>query len=167
LVIGNISRSDNPFLGQFIHSSKSKYKKAPHIIYNMTHAGDRLIRFLLDANFLALPGKFNVDIFEQLENFGKDHLYTLDLVVKELETLANGSGRDARHAKVGLLLMQKQGVKVVIAADDMDPTDVAILKHAKKGYYTVCTQDRELIRQLKEESIPVISLRQGRYLERV
>jgi rRNA-processing protein FCF1 len=37
---------------------------------------------------------------------------------------------------------------------------------AKKGHYTVCTQDRLLISRLKQGGVPVISLRQGRYLER-
>ena len=132
----------------------------------MTHAGDRLVRFLLDANFLTIPGRFKVDIFEQLENFGKDQLYTLDLVVKELERLAMGPGSSSRHAKLAMYLLRKQGVKILQTDDGMEPTDSALIRFAKKGYYTVCTQDRELKRQLKGEGIHVISLRQGRYLER-
>ena len=133
----------------------------------MTHAGDRLVRFLLDANMLMIPGKFKIDIFEQLENFGKDELYTLDLVVKELEHVAKGSGKDASYAKVALYLMRKHGVKVLSTKDGTEHTDRAIERFAKKKYYTVCTQDRELINRLKSENVSVISLRQGRYLERV
>ena len=131
----------------------------------MTHAGDRLVRFLLDANFLLIPGKFKVDIFDQLENFGKDQVYTLDLVTKELKGSAKGSGRDARHAKVGLYLVRKHGVKVLSTKEGSEHTDAAIKRLAKKGYYTVCTQDRELIKRLKKEGVKVISLRQGRYLQ--
>jgi rRNA-processing protein FCF1 len=29
------------------------------------------MRFLLDANFLLIPGRFRVDIFRELEQFGK------------------------------------------------------------------------------------------------
>lgn len=133
----------------------------------MTHAGDRLVRFLLDTNFLTIPGKFKVDIFEQLENFGKDQLYTLDMVVRELEGIAMGAGSDASHAKVALHMIRQRGVKVLPTSSEFGHTDAAIRQYAKKRYFTVCTQDRELIGLLKQDRIPVISLRQGRYLERV
>jgi rRNA-processing protein FCF1 len=137
----------------------------------MTQAGSdsRTARFLLDTNFLVLPGQFKVDIFEELRKFGKDHLYTLDLVVKELQQLTHGSSRHSTNARLALHLVKDRGISIIHTHEDADleGTDVAIMNTAKKKHFTVCTQDRELIRRLKEQSIPVISLRQGRYLERV
>ena len=133
----------------------------------MTQAGALLTRFLLDTNFLAIPGKFKLDIYEQLGNFGKDQLYTIDLVVKELERMAIGAGKDARHARVAILMMKKSGVKVLHSESEGEHTDIVLRRFAKKVYYTVCTLDRALIKQLRDEKVPVISMRQGRYLERV
>jgi len=133
----------------------------------MTHAGSRLVRILLDANFMTIPGKFMVDVFDQLWDFGKVDLYTLDVVVRELERLALGSGRDSRYAKVGLQLMKKEGVEIIRTGGNPHHTDALILEYAKNGHYTVCTLDRALIKRLKKHKIPVISLRQGRYLQKV
>ena len=43
------------------------------------------MKFLLDTNFLMIPGKFKVDVFSELEKFGKPELYTVSAVVRELE----------------------------------------------------------------------------------
>ena len=135
-----------------------------------THSGtgSRTARFLLDTNFLTLPGQFKVDIFDELRKFGKDHLYTLDLVVRELQGLSHGSNRDSASARLALHLVKERGVSVIHTHDDaeLDGTDTAIMNVAKKGHYTVCTQDRMLIHRLKAAGVPVVSLRQGRYLER-
>ena len=130
--------------------------------------GARTARFLLDTNFLTLPGQFKVDIFDELRKFGKDHLYTLDLVIRELQQLSHGSNRDATSARLALHLVKERGISIIHTHDDadLDGTDVAIRNVAKKGHYTVCTQDRLLISRLKADGLPVISLRQGRYLER-
>ncbi|RLI96198.1 MAG: DNA-binding protein [Candidatus Aenigmatarchaeota archaeon] len=132
----------------------------------MTHAGARAVRFLLDTNFLMIPGKFKVDVFEQLRGFGKYSLYTLDLVLRELERLALGSGKDSGHARVALQMLRKNGV-AVLPTDREGHTDMAIRRIAAKRHYTVCTQDRELIKKLRKDRVPVITMRQGRYLKKV
>ena len=131
-------------------------------------AGARTVRFLLDTNFLVLPGQFKVDIFDELRKFGKDHLYPLDLVVRELQQLSHGSNKDAGSARLALHLVKDKGISIIHTHDDadLDGTDNAIRNEAKKGHYIVCTQDRVLISRLKEDGVPVISMRQGRYLEK-
>lgn len=137
----------------------------------MTHAGaaTKTARFLLDTNFLLLPGQFKVDIFDELRRFGKDHLYTLDLVVRELQQLSHGSSRHSSSARLALHLVRDRGIAIIHTEEDadLDGTDKAIRNVARKGHFFVCTQDRELISLLKEDGVPVISMRQGRYLERV
>ena len=122
------------------------------------------MKFLLDTNFLMVPGKFKVDVFSELTRFGKPELYTLSLVVKELKKAASGKGKDARYAKLGLTLVEKKGLEILPSEGN---TDQEIERTAAEQNMVVCTQDRELIRKLKAEEIPVVSLRQKKKLEMV
>ena len=120
------------------------------------------MKFLLDTNFLMIPGKFKVDVFSELEKFGKPELYTVSAVVRELEKLSK-SGGDKPHAKLGLELLRKKGVEV-LQTDGYD-ADMELERTAVEEDFVVCTQDKELIKRLKKEEIRVISLRQKKYLE--
>ncbi len=123
------------------------------------------MKIILDTNFLLIPGKFKVDVFSELERFGKPELFTLDLVVSELEKLSKGRGKDAGNAKLGLELVKKNKVKTIKSSGKN--TDSEIERLAAEEDYIVCTQDRELIEKLKREGIQIIHLRQKRYLEYV
>jgi len=68
------------------------------------------MKFLLDTNFLMIPGKFRVDIFKEMEKFGKPEFFTLDLVVKELGKLSKGKGRNAFCAKLGISFIQEKDI---------------------------------------------------------
>jgi len=116
------------------------------------------MRLLLDTNFLLVPGRFRVDVFSELEKFGKPELWTIDLVVDELKKL-----RD-RNSKLALELLKKNKVKVL--RTEGSRTDREIEKLAKEKNFLVCTLDRELIKSLKKKGIGVITLRQKRYLVR-
>jgi rRNA-processing protein FCF1 len=109
-----------------------------------------------------IPPMFRVDVFEQLREFGSGQLYTINLVVEELENLAGGKGRDAGHARLALCLVKKEGIKILHASGRN--TDAAIKRLALKGYYTVCTQDKDLIKSLNGMELHAITLRQKKYL---
>jgi len=119
------------------------------------------MKFLLDTNFLLIPAQFHVDVFSELSHFGKPELYTLTLVVKELDKLSRSRGRKAAHARIALLLLKKEGVRIL--GSPSQTTDAGIVNAARKGF-VVCTQDRALIKRLRTEKIPVVTLRQKRYL---
>jgi rRNA-processing protein FCF1 len=123
------------------------------------------MKVLLDSNFLMVPGKFRVDIFREMEMFGKPEPHTLNLVVKELEKIAGRKGNDSRHAHMGLFLLDSKGVKVIKARGRN--TDREIERLAREQGFVVCTQDRELIKRLRKEKVGVISLRQGKYLVKI
>ncbi len=123
------------------------------------------MKFLLDTNFLLAVGQFRLDVFSELRNFGKLELYTLDLIVKELEKISEGRGRDSRHAKLALLLIGKKNVKVL--KTENRNTDSEIERVASEKDMTVCTQDRALIRKLKARKADVIIIRQKKYLRKV
>lgn len=120
------------------------------------------MKFLLDANFLMVPGKFKVDVFRELEKFGRPELYTTELVVKELSKLSKGKGRDAFFAKLGLSFIQDKDVGILEAQEKK--ADAEILRLSKEGF-TVCTQDRALTGRIIRAKGKVVFLRQGKYLE--
>jgi len=130
----------------------------------MTCAGARPIKFILDTNFLTIPSQFRIDIFRELEGLGKTYVYTLDRVVEELQVLASGAGHAATHARLALLLVKKNGIKIIKTKSPKENTDDLIVKIAKMGY-VVCTLDRELIKKLRKDKIAVVSMRQGKFLE--
>ncbi len=123
------------------------------------------MKFLLDTNFLLIPGKFRTDIFSELQKFGKPELFTLDLVVAELRKLASSRGRDACHARLGIELLEKKNVRVLDAGGTN--TDHELERLAAEQGFAVCTQDRALQRNLSKESVTVIFLRQGRLLAKL
>jgi rRNA-processing protein FCF1 len=120
------------------------------------------MKFLLDANFLMIPGKFRVDVFRELERFGRPELYTIDLVVKELSKLSKAKGRDAFSAKLGLYFIQQKDIGIL--ETEGKNADSELLGLAGKGY-TVCTQDKALTAKILKARGKVAFLRQGKYLE--
>jgi len=112
------------------------------------------MKLLLDTNFLLIPGQFKVDVFTELQQFGKPELFTLNLVIKELESLGS------RHSRLALQLVEKQKITILNARGE---TDDAIVRVSQTGY-TVCTQDRVLAKRLHARHTPVITLRQKRTL---
>jgi len=119
-----------------------------------------IMKFLLDANFLLAPVQFRVDIYSELARFGKHELYTLSLVLEELERMASGHSRKSRQAKLALALAKKAHVTVIQARGQADK---AILRIAK-GKFVVCTQDTALKSRLRKSKIPVVTIRQKKYL---
>jgi rRNA-processing protein FCF1 len=125
------------------------------------------MKFLLDTNFLMIPGKFKIDVFSGLTAFGKPELMTLDLVVKELKGIRDSNkGKDSLYAKVGLLILKRKKIK--IKRSHYKDADNEIVRMAKKDKenIAVCTQDEELVKRLKKEKVLVIGLRQEKYLTR-
>jgi len=123
------------------------------------------MRFLLDTNFLLIPGRFRIDVFRELEKFGKPELFTLNLVVSELTALSSGGGRDSANARLALTLIEEKHIHVIVSGGS--DTDSEIERIASEEDFVVCTQDRELQKRLKREGILVISLRQKGFLERL
>ena len=122
------------------------------------------MRFLLDTNFLLIPGRFRVDVFRELERFGRPEFLTIDLVMDELRKLSSGSGQDASYARLGLSLIEEKEVSVMETHGTN--ADQEIERLASEQDLVVCTQDRELQERLRREGLSVVSLRQKRYLEK-
>ena len=120
------------------------------------------MKFLLDTNFLLIPGTFKVDIFAGLENFGKPDLYTVEPVIKEIEKLSLGKGSDSRAAKLALSLIEAKGVSVIKTSETR--ADRALESLATSEGYIVCTQDKALKAALKKKGLKTVTLRQKKTL---
>lgn len=120
------------------------------------------MKLLLDTSFIVSAFASNVHIMDEFTKFGVPSIYTIDLVIRELERLALGRGKDGRNARLAQAFMKQQKVRILPAKEVH--TDRQIIRHAKKGGMTVCTMDKELKEKLLRRSIPVIIIRQKKYL---
>jgi len=110
---------------------------------------------VLDANGLMMPFQFSVNIDMELKRlFGDLPVVVPSSVLGELATLKGPAGRGA------VALARKYAV-----VDTDLRGDDAVLDVAKRMSAAVLTNDRELIRRLRAENIPVVRLRSERYLE--
>ncbi len=116
------------------------------------------MKFLLDTNFLIIPAQFGTDVFELLTEFGKPELFTLNLCLEEL--------KKTPWERLTKEIIKKKGIRIEDTLEGT-PTDFELGRIAKEKKMVVCTQDRELISRLKLEKVPVITLRQGKYLIRL
>jgi len=120
------------------------------------------MKALLDTNFLMIPGEFGVDIISELMNLGYIEMFTLDVVVNELEKLSAKGGKTSRSARIATELV-KSGITVLKTSERMTETDGEMLRLARKGY-VVCTQDSGLISKIRGEGLRFITMRQKKYL---
>jgi rRNA-processing protein FCF1 len=126
-------------------------------------------KVLLDTNFLFIPMQFKVDIFSEIERLMRVpyELCMIDMSLDELESLTTrGSGKDKTAAKLGLALVKSKNIKILDTGrtEKHLNTDKMIVEVAKSPDFVVATQDKALKRDLKENNVPVIVLRQKRYL---
>ena len=103
-----------------------------------------------------------LDIFSELEKFGKPELYVLDLVISELEGFSGGRGAKSRHSRLALKFLENGDVKTIKARSGQ--TDRKIINYAINRKMAVCTIDRDLKKTLVKRGVKVISTRQRRYL---
>ena len=122
-------------------------------------------KILLDTNFLLIPPQFKVDIFSEIERicYFNYKLYILDRTVDELENIIKKQkGKSKEAAKLALKIIKLKGIEKIKTEKGID-VDAAIIEAAKKGFI-VATQDKILKKRLKMQNIPVITLRQKKYL---
>jgi rRNA-processing protein FCF1 len=126
---------------------------------------DRVV--ILDTNFLFVPFRFGIDIFEEFRRLigGPVHCIVITPSINELELLREG-------AKPSLVKEINFAIGLISRCDvfeeSLEPgetVDNSIIRVASKANYTVATNDTELRKRLREVGVPVFYLRQKRYLE--
>ena len=119
-------------------------------------------KIILDTNFLISLCKFKVNLEEIDEVVDEPYqLFTLGLVVDELEKMSGLVSRDSRYAKIALGLINLKKIKIL--SSDKINTDKAIINSADQGTI-VATNDIELREKLKKLGIKTIYLRAKKHL---
>ncbi|MDI6644497.1 MAG: twitching motility protein PilT [Methanobacteriaceae archaeon] len=110
-----------------------------------------------------IPAQFNVDIISELEQKIPSYKFIVpSIVIRELEKIKNHSkGKNRIAASVALKIASSEPVKIIeIKLKKNEKVDDALLRISK----VLCTNDRELRRKARLKNIPVIYLRQRKYL---
>jgi rRNA-processing protein FCF1 len=125
------------------------------------------VTVLLDSNFLFVPFRFGVDIFEEMKRLFSSNVRCLvsRLVLEELESLKRG-------AKPKFLKEIDFAVKMAERCETFEDTlrpgetvDQSLVRIARERGFYVATNDAELKRDLRNEGVSVVFLRQKTYLE--
>ena len=127
-------------------------------------------KIILDTNFLMIPGEFNVDIISEIERIANFQytLWIIDKTMDELEKVADTAEKekDRMAAKLAKQVIKKNKIKLIpTRKDDNRIVDDIIVELVDKHEYIVATQDKGLKHKLKEKDVPLIILRQKRYLK--
>ncbi|MCX6648398.1 MAG: hypothetical protein NTV61_03300 [Candidatus Bathyarchaeota archaeon] len=124
------------------------------------------IRVLLDTNFLMLPVRFGVDIKSEIGRIVEASfiLTTTPAVVDELKWLKTQvKPSEVKEIDFALNLAEPLE-KVDDVSGSVEDVDDQLLRLAEGDGYVVATTDAGLRRRLRGRGLPVIFLRQSRYL---
>lgn len=123
-------------------------------------------KVILDANFLFVPFKFKIDIFDELEALlGRFEPIILSTTIEELKKIAMGKSEKNRKNALAALKLAKKCKILEAKIKTGEKYDDVILRIAKEGGYIVATNDSKLRRRLREVGITTIFLRQKSYLQ--
>ena len=125
------------------------------------------VAVLLDTNFLFIPFRFGVDIFEEMRRRLGENVKCLVTrpVLEELDLLR-------REAKPGFLkeidFARKMAEKCVVFEDSLragETVDQSLARVAFEQEFYVATNDAVLRKALKKDGVSVVFLRQRAFLE--
>jgi hypothetical protein len=120
----------------------------------------------MDTNFLMVPIRFGVDYQAEIERIIEASfiLVTIPAVVEELKQLRTSvKVGELKEIDFALALAKKITVIDEILAPG-EKVDDQLIRVAKREGCVVATTDSDLRRRLRRAGIPVIFLRQARYL---
>lgn len=121
-------------------------------------------KIIIDTNFLMAVSQFKVDIFSEIKRISdfKYELCIIDKTINELESIIEKQkGKNKAAAKLALTIIKNKKLKKI--KTPAGTVDDLIVKISNKDTI-VATQDMELKRKLREKHVPMIVLRQKKYL---
>ena len=124
-------------------------------------------KILFDTNFLMIPLRFGVDVFEEAERVLNNlpEYYVTGSVLREIELLKQGASPSfAKELSFAEKIAERCSV-LDVEAREKETVDESILRTAVEKRLIVGTTDAELRRRLREVGVKVLVLRQRRYLE--
>ena len=122
---------------------------------------------LLDSNFLFIPLRFGVDIFEELQRLLGVLVRCVvpSPVVKELRLLRRDAKPSFRREIDFALDLAKRCETAEEHVEPGETVDDVLIRLARRWRCPVATNDSELRRRLRAEGVSVIYLRQQAYLD--
>ena len=124
-------------------------------------------KILFDTNFLMIPLRFGVDVFEEAERVLNQlpEYYVTRSVLREIELLKqDASPSFAKELSFSEKIAERCSV-LDVEVEDEETVDESILRTAVEKRLIVGTTDADLKRKLREAGVKVLILRQKRYLE--
>jgi uncharacterized protein len=124
------------------------------------------IQIIMDTNFMMVPIRFGVDYKAEIERIIEASfiLVTTPAVVEELKQLRTSvKVGELKEIDFALALAEK----ITVIDENLAPgekVDDQLIRVAKREGCVVATTDSELRRRLRRAGVPVIFLRQARYL---
>jgi len=125
------------------------------------------LKVILDSNFLFIPARFQIDVFDELAKVLNQRFepVLLSTTHSELLTMAE-KGSPSRRKQAALALKLAEKCRIIDVEKGWEETnDDVILRIAAEWKSPVATNDRELRRKLRTLNIPVIFLRGKSRLE--
>lgn len=119
-------------------------------------------KIIIDTNFLFIPSKFRLDIFEELPKLLGQNVEPVlpSQTYRELQKLAkSNSVKLSKQAQLGLKLARKCRL-VEVERKGNESNDDLILRMAAEWKCPVATNDKELRRKLRSVGVSVVFLRQ-------
>jgi len=117
---------------------------------------------LIDTSFAMSCAEFRIDYFAEIRKLlPTAELGTIDNVIKELDKLGEGRSKKAMTARLARTLINK--VPVIIT-NSRGHTDNLLLERANQDVI-IATQDMALKRRLRAKKLPLIDIRQKKYLQ--
>ena len=119
---------------------------------------------ILDTSAIMMVFEFFIDIEKEIEKLiGKYDILIPSAVINELELLSkNISQTKRKKAKMALKYLENKEYTIIKSREEN--ADESVLTNAIEYKSYVITNDRPLIKKLKEEGIRVISLRSNKKL---
>lgn len=122
---------------------------------------------LLDSNFLFIPFRFRVDIFEELNRIigGNVRCVVTTPILDELERIRSDAKPSFKKEIEFALGLVNRCELISDSLDTGETVDDSIVRVASEMRCMVATNDADLRRRLRKDGIPVIFLRQRNHLE--
>ncbi len=124
-------------------------------------------KILFDTNFLMIPLRFGVDIFEEAERAlnQQPEYYVTRSVLKEIAQLKQGASPSfVKELSFAEKIAERCSV-LDVEVEGGETVDESILRTAEEKRFIVGTADAELRKKLRDAGVKVLVLRQRRYLE--
>ncbi len=123
----------------------------------------KALKVILDTNFLMMPFQFKVDVEKELSRIldVKFEICVPKSVIKELEGLKRS--KESKTRKIASMALEYAKRFKIIDVDKK--VDEALVELGMSKNNIIATNDKQLLKKLREVGANIVYLRQKKYLE--